>query len=244
MFGNQSGSFRLFTAFGITVYLHWSWFIVALIFAYTSQLFSSTLWHIAAYVSLFVIVTMHEFGHALACRSVGGQAERIILWPLGGIAFVRPPARPGALLWSIVAGPLVNFVLVPITFVATVLLVPSWEIGGTTPDWQRFLVVITIMNLGLLLFNMLPVYPLDGGQILQAVLWFFLGRAKSLQIAAGIGLVVAVMGVIAAALTFELFLLLMAVFLGFQAWNGLRLARYLSATGGYAPGELHPYRGQ
>ena len=48
---------------------------------------------------------LHEFGHALACRQVGGQADLIVLWPLGGVAYVNPPPRPGALLWSIAAGP-------------------------------------------------------------------------------------------------------------------------------------------
>src|SRR5205823_4575722 len=66
------------------------------------------------YVSVFVIVLMHEFGHALACRQVGGIANRIVLWPLGGIAFVDPPRRPGAYLWSIAAGPLVNVILLPV----------------------------------------------------------------------------------------------------------------------------------
>jgi Zn-dependent protease len=56
----------------------------------------------------------HEFGHALACRQVGGQADLIVLWPLGGVAYVSPPPRPGALLWRIAAGPLVNVLLVPV----------------------------------------------------------------------------------------------------------------------------------
>ena len=66
------------------------------------------------YLALFVIVLLHEFGHALACRQVGGQADQIVLWPLGGVAYVAPPPRPGATLWSIAAGPLVNVVLVPV----------------------------------------------------------------------------------------------------------------------------------
>ena len=66
------------------------------------------------YLALFLIVLMHEFGHALACRQVGGTANRIVLWPLGGVAYVNPPQRPGATLWSIVAGPLVNVVFLPI----------------------------------------------------------------------------------------------------------------------------------
>ena len=66
------------------------------------------------------LILAHEFGHSLACRSVGGEANRIVLWPLGGIAYVSPPQRPGATLWSIAAGPLVNVALVPVLFVVKV----------------------------------------------------------------------------------------------------------------------------
>ena len=75
----------------------------------------------------------HEFGHQLACRSVGGQTHDIVLWPLGGVAYVTPPQRPGAQLWSIAAGPLVNVVLVP---VLSVLVSVSSHLGwdDTHPD--------------------------------------------------------------------------------------------------------------
>ena len=106
-----TNGFRLFKVFGITVYLHWSWFLIA---AYELQsrkgVYQSFGWNVAELLSLFGIVLLHEFGHALACRSVGGKAERIVLWPLGGVAYVSPPQRPGATLWSIVAGPLVKSV--------------------------------------------------------------------------------------------------------------------------------------
>ena len=83
-----------------------------------ARCFRSPVWAALLYLGLFVLVTMHEFGHALACRQVGGRANRIVLWPLGGIAFVNPPRRAGAMLWSIAAGPLVNVLLFPIlTFV-------------------------------------------------------------------------------------------------------------------------------
>ena len=111
----QGGSIRLFRVAGIDVFLHWSWFLVAV---YEVQvwrsMFSSPIWAALLYLGLFVLVTMHEFGHALACRQVGGRAERIVLWPLGGIAFVSPPPRAGAMLWSIAAGPMVNLLLLPI----------------------------------------------------------------------------------------------------------------------------------
>src|SRR4029077_16760827 len=115
----RQGSIHLFRFSGIDVFLHWSWFLVA-VYEIQGRAggYSSVAWNVVEYLALFVIVTMHEFGHALACRQVGGQANQIVLWPLGGVAYVSPPPRPGAMLWSIAAGPLVNvalfFVLTPV----------------------------------------------------------------------------------------------------------------------------------
>src|SRR5262245_9607787 len=118
----MSGSFRLFRLAGVSVHLHWSWLLVAgLALQYRRAAYDSFAWNLAEYLALFGIVLLHEFGHALACRQVGGRADHIVLWPLGGIAFVSPPPRPGAWLWSIAAGPLVNVVLLPITIGAFVL---------------------------------------------------------------------------------------------------------------------------
>src|SRR5919198_1151489 len=106
MMPTRQGGLRLFRFAGIDVFLHWSWFLVA---AYEirggGQRYSTLGWAAAEYAALFAIVTMHEFGHALACRSVGGRADQIVLWPLGGVAYVDPPPRPGATLWGIAAGP-------------------------------------------------------------------------------------------------------------------------------------------
>src|SRR4029077_19800622 len=76
--------------------------------------YHSRIFAVYEYLALFGIVLLHEFGHALACRQTGGIANQIVLWPLGGIALVEPPRRPGAVLWSIAAGPLVNVALLPI----------------------------------------------------------------------------------------------------------------------------------
>ena len=150
--------------------------------------YRSPLWNAAEYLALFGIVTMHEFGHALACRSVGGRAERIVLWPLGGVAYVDPPQRPGATLWSIAAGPLVNVVLVPV-FVGLLLLGRSLGWVEAAPDAMALVRAVAWINVGLLVFNLLPVYPLDGGQILRSLLWFVVGRARSLMAATVIGFV-------------------------------------------------------
>src|ERR1039457_428670 len=115
----RNGSIHLFRIAGVDVFLHWSWFVVAAIEIQTRQgRYTSIAWNVLEYLALFSIVLLHEFGHALACRQVGGTANLITLWPLGGVAYVDPPQRPGATLWSIAAGPLVNVALMPILFLA------------------------------------------------------------------------------------------------------------------------------
>jgi Zn-dependent protease len=219
----RRGSLRLLRFSGIDVYIHWSWLVVALIeIKSRSGHFGSVLWNVVEYLTVFLAVLLHEFGHALACRQVGGQADQIVLWPLGGVAYVTPPARPGATLWSIAAGPLVNLVLLAASAGLLALLGPS------DSDGVRFLAAFAMVNLGLLLFNILPIYPLDGGQILRALLWFVLGRATSLLVAAGLGLV-AVVGLLGfAVVRNSLWLGLMAIFALLRCWRGLAQARMLA----------------
>lgn len=178
------------------------------------------------YLSLFLIVLMHEFGHALACRSVGGQASQIVLWPLGGVAYVSPPQRPGAMLWSIAAGPLVNVALFPIL---TVLVMLN---GGF--DWTDALTAHALLrdvwgiNLLLLCFNLLPIYPLDGGQILRSLLWFMFGRANSLMVASIIGFIGVAGLVLFALFAQSVWLGILCVFILLNCWRGLMQARVLA----------------
>jgi len=184
----RQGSFRIFSYSGIDVFLHWSWFLVA-VYEIQSRAgrYSSVTWNILEYLGLFLIVLFHEFGHALACRQVGGRANRIVLWPLGGVAYVDPPPRPGATLWSIAAGPLVNVALMPIlASIAFLNHSPVWTVAG--PNFDGLIPTLFWINFGLFAFNILPIYPLDGGQILRSLLWFVLGRARSLMVATVLGL--------------------------------------------------------
>jgi Zn-dependent protease len=229
------GSIRLFRLAGIEVFLHWSWFLIAI---YEVQvwrsMFSSPVWAVLLYVGLFALVTMHEFGHALACRQVGGQADRIVLWPLGGIAFVRPPQRAGAMLWSIAAGPLVNLLLIPIlTFFLHSAARAGWQ--SSNPDALRVLLWIWRINIGLLLFNVLPIYPLDGGQILRAILWFPLGQIRSLFVATGVGIAGGIGLLLVAIWQQSIWIGIMAFFLLSQAGVGWRQAQYLKLEAMEAP---------
>ncbi len=223
-----SGSLRIFQVAGISVFVHWSWLLVA---AYEIQdragLYGSQFWNIAEYLSLFAIVLLHEFGHALACRQVGGKADRIVLWPLGGIAFGNPPPRPGAVLWTVAAGPLVNVVLLPITWGAFALA-SSQGMAETDKDVLQFLWSLAAINTVLLAFNLLPVYPLDGGQILQSLLWFIIGRAKSLMVVSVIGLVVAAVVIVIALISMYWWYVIMAIFVGYRSFVGFQQARVLA----------------
>jgi Zn-dependent protease len=166
---------------------------------------------------------LHEFGHSLACRQVGGRADHIVLWPLGGVAYVQPPPRPGANLWSTAAGPLVNVVLVPV-FLLFGVLAQSSGLVQTAPDVFGLLRALTFINIGLLVFNLLPIYPLDGGQILRSLLWFGLGPAWSLTVVTVLGLVgVAGLGLLALAEQ-SVWLGIVAVFILLNCWNGLQNA--------------------
>src|SRR5438445_13095838 len=151
------GGFPIFRVAGIQVYLHFTWFLLAWYEINSGKFrYQSPVWAAVEYVGLFAIVLLHEFGHAFACRSTGGRAERIVLWPLGGLAFVDPPPRPGAVLWSIAAGPLVNVLLLPVLFGLS-LAADMAGIGEANPDAAHFLQAVADINLTLLVFTPLPV---------------------------------------------------------------------------------------
>ncbi|MEM9883276.1 MAG: site-2 protease family protein [Planctomycetota bacterium] len=230
----RQGSLHLLTFSGIAVFVHWTWFAAAF-FLFTLTGGRDFFGFLAIYCSLFGIVLLHEFGHALACRSVGGRARDIVLWPLGGVAYVEPPPRPGAVLWSIAAGPLVNVGLLPVLYGLAL---------STSGAWQGYFALIAYVNLALLIFNLLPIYPLDGGQIVQSVLWFFVGRSRSLRLTAGFGFAVAlVVGLLALLGVSDVvpvirnvnptMLLLLSAFIGWKAWQGYQVAKLMAAMEAY-----------
>jgi Zn-dependent protease len=223
----RQGSIHLCRIAGVDLYLHWSWFLVAAYEIETRKgAYSSVAWNVLEYLALFLIVLLHEFGHAMACRQVGGTANRIVLWPLGGVAYVNPPQRPGATLWSIAAGPLVNVALLPVLFAAVAASGSmGWE--RAMPDAHQFLQAVLWINVSLLIFNLLPIYPLDGGQILRSMLWFVLGRGRSLMVTTILGLL-GIVGFVGVALWMRsVWLVAISVFMLMNCWSGLRNAQEL-----------------
>ena len=232
----NKGSFKIFRLLGIDVYVHWSWFLAFYVLPKLWQHdYSNYIWNALEVLGLFLIVLSHEFGHQLACRQVGGNTHDIVLWPLGGVAYVSPPQRPGAQLWSIAAGPLVNVILIPIL---SVLVSVSSHLHwyDIYPNAYELIHNVWRINVGLLIFNMIPVYPLDGGQILRSLLWFLFGRANSLLAASVIGFIgmAGLLGL--AAWIFFVdhdslnggWLGFIAIFIAMNCWGGLRQASALT----------------
>jgi Zn-dependent protease len=157
---------------------------------------------------------------------------------LGGIAFVNPPPRPGAYLWSIAAGPLVNVVLYPILSTLQ-SAADNGQWMETNPDAFIFIHSLWQINAGLLIFNLLPIYPLDGGQIVRGLFWFAVGRIRSLKIASVIGFAGAILLVLLAILLYaagfqqqSIWLGILAFFILSQAQAGWRHSKQLALESG------------
>ena len=222
-------SIHLFRFAGVDVYLHWFWFLFAAFeISNRTKTYSSIAWNVLEYLALFFIVLLHEYGHALACRQVGGKANEILLWPLGGMAYVSPPQQPTATLWSSLAGPLVNVQLFLVFTPLGVIIDRSLKLAKTAPDVHSFFLTLIGMNAILLAFNLLPIYPLDGGQIIRSLLWYVVGRARSLKAAAAIGFA-CVAGLLGfAVLRRSLWIGILALFVLASCWGGLQQALTLS----------------
>ena len=157
---------------------------------------------------LFGVILLHEFGHCIAARRVGGSAHDILLWPLGGLAFVNTPRRPWPTFVATAGGPLVNLIICALCGTALWIMHGS---GGALPinpllvfggdaivndasfrmidsSLAYYLWWIDSVSWTLFVFNMLPIFPMDAGRILQTALWPKLGYHRATDIACTVGL--------------------------------------------------------
>ncbi len=129
---------------------------------------------------LLASVLLHEFGHCLAARRMGGSADQIVIWPFGGLANVTVPHEPQHELLVAVAGPLVNFSICLLTAPLLLIVYQAKMLPLLNPlatpqemalTWQAGLMWTFWINWLLTLVNLLPAYPLDGGRVLRSLLW-------------------------------------------------------------------------
>jgi Zn-dependent protease len=167
--------------FDIPVRLHFTFVIFAF---YRIQAFTNLGYGFAYVGGLYLCILLHEFGHALAARWCDGEADQIILWPLGGLAFCRPAFHPTAHLITTVAGPFVTLVLWLMFWGLSSVLETLWMRGLEAPTFiYWFVQSMRVLNGYLLVFNMVPAFPMDGGRILRDTLWHWMNAEKATRIA-------------------------------------------------------------
>ena len=199
----MTGSVPMFTVFGIRVRMHAALLLlIVLILLFGLGDFGHTIALRVQTVSvLFGVILLHEFGHCFAARSVGGEANEILMTPLGGLAMAMAPRRPWPTFVTVAGGPLVNVVIcllcgAGLYFTSDAFPLGPWTFGQYTPailrgGWVRletYLFLIYSVSWFLLVFNMLPVFPLDGGQMLQSILWKPLGYYRSMMMTLTVGM--------------------------------------------------------
>ncbi len=194
---------KLFRVFGIQIGLHYSWLLIALLvvlslagqFSETnSQWGSGMIWGLAILTALlfFAAIVIHELSHAAVAKARGLPVRSITLFALGGVAQIEKEASDAKTeFWMAIAGPITSLLI----GILCLLLATGF---GWTPSakhqspWAAMLGWLGVINIALAVFNMVPGFPLDGGRVLRAVIWWISGNAaRATRIATGVGQLVA-----------------------------------------------------
>ncbi|HEX9871159.1 MAG TPA: site-2 protease family protein [Candidatus Tectomicrobia bacterium] len=232
---------RLGRIFGVDIGLHYSWFIIALLIMFSlgghfyvtnPQWGSGVIWLLAIITGLlfFAALTAHELSHALVAKARGIPVRSITLFALGGVARIEKEAvDPKTELLMDIIGPVTSVVI------GMICLGLAWASGWTpmaTPahPLAAMLVWLGYINIALAVFNMIPGFPLDGGRVLRALIWWVTGNAnRSTRIAAGVGQIVALLFITVGILRFFAGAGFGGLWLAFIGWFLLDAAR-ASAT--------------
>jgi Zn-dependent protease/predicted transcriptional regulator len=206
MFGKRIPLFKLA---GFQIALDWSWLILAVLITWTLAsgvfpfyypgLTPAAYWSmgVIAALGLFGSIILHELGHATVARRYGLPIRRITLFIFGGVAEMEAePERPAAEFWVAIAGPIVSF-LVGLVFW---LLLQGAAGAGAGVSVAGVLGYLATINIILAVFNLVPAFPLDGGRILRAALWYWKGSLRwatrvSSTIGGAFGILLIVLGV-------------------------------------------------
>jgi Zn-dependent protease/predicted transcriptional regulator len=227
---------RLGRWFGIEVIIHWTFLLLIglLIVAQllTGEAPSAVLGSTLLLVSVFVCVLFHEFGHALVARLFGISTHDITLLPIGGLARLeRIPENPWQEFWIALAGPAVNVAIALILLPLAVVLGGVWDLLPANLTAAGFLIQLVSVNVVLVVFNLLPAFPMDGGRVLRSVLAMFMPYANATNIAATCGQVMAVLFGVVGFFT-NWMLMLVAFFVYFAARGEAQHVRTRALVGG------------
>lgn len=228
-------SVKLGSLGGIGVYIHWTFWMLMGIYAISAMGRSGLAGGIeaAAFIAaVFACVLAHEFGHAAAAAYYGIKTIDITLMIVGGMArLARIPDKPIQEFVIAVAGPAVNVLIGAILFAAVALgsLIP--EPTGWIATSMSFAENLLIANIVLVLFNLLPAFPMDGGRVLRSILAMSQGQLRATETAASVGRWMALLFALAAVYMGEFSLFLVAGFVYFAGSAELMQLRLRSMVG-------------
>jgi Zn-dependent protease len=184
---------------GIPLSLHWSFLALLVFFGWegwaTAEWLGFT-WVLGYAISVFTCVVLHELGHSLVARRFGIEVPGIMLLPIGGVAeFDRLPESSRSEILIALAGPAVNGAIAIVLYLVGVRFPAGWDalvFPLTMAEFGRHLLA---MNIAMGFFNLLPIFPMDGGRVFRAVLSLQCDHYRATRVAAGIGKVLAVVGI-------------------------------------------------
>jgi len=185
-------SWKISTISGIDVFIHATFLLIIgwVGFSYWQQTrtLTGTLEGILFTMVLFGCVVLHEFGHAFTARRYGIRTRDITLYPIGGIARLeRMPDKPVQEFWVALAGPAVNAVIAVLLF-GGLLISGTWApTASLSMTGGSFIQRLLLVNISLVLFNLIPAFPMDGGRVLRSLLAMRLEYTRATQIAANVG---------------------------------------------------------
>ena len=228
---------------GIKIKIHWTFFFLIAWIVFDELKrggnMQSVLFNISFVLAVFLCVVLHELGHALTAKRFGIRTKNITLLPIGGMASLdKIPESPRQEFLVVIAGPLVNVVIAILLYfivpVQEYLHLDFTEIFETLMRFtlQNFLFYLFIVNIGLVLFNLIPAFPMDGGRILRALLALKMNRVKATQIAASIGQFIAVIFLLIG-LLYNPFLIFIALFIFLGAYGENKMVQHLALLSGH-----------
>lgn len=218
----MKGAFRIGTYRNIGVYIHWT-FLLLLFWVGGNSFFEGSSVNVIAeeigfLLMVFLCVLLHEFGHALSAARYGIPTKDITLLPIGGLARLEKiPERPGHELVVAIAGPAVNVIII-IVLAVVMYFGKGLPLGldFIRPESNSFVVNLMLVNISLVVFNMIPAFPMDGGRILRSLLAMKLSKLKATKIAARIGQIISV-GFVVFGWLYSPMLILIGIFIFFGA---------------------------
>ena len=233
-------SWKIGTFAGIDVFMHATFLLiigwVGLSYWQQTRTLAGTLEGILFILILFGCVVLHEFGHALTARRYGIKTRDITLYPIGGVARLeRMPDKPVQEFWVALAGPVVNVGIAALLFGWLIISGALAPLAGLNMISGPFIERLMVVNVSLVLFNLIPAFPMDGGRVLRSLLAMRIEYTRATQIASNIGQGLALVFGFVGLLT-NPFLLFIAFFVWIGAGQEASMVQMKTSLGGIPVG--------